>query len=372
MGRPFPRLGSNHARTDDMKILITGNMGYVGPGVVKRLRQSYPRATLFGLDTGYFAHCLTNADILPECRVDVQYFSDIRRPPWEAIRNLDAIVHLAAVSNDPMGNTFEEVTADINYRASAELAKRAKEQGVKAFIFASSCSMYGLADDSPRTETSPLNPLTAYAKSKVRTEIELQKLADRNFQVTCLRFATACGMSDRLRLDLVVNDFVACALTSRNISILSDGTPWRPLIHLRDMARAFDWAVQRDIRQGGAFLAVNVGSSAWNYQVKGLADTVATVIPNVTISINKDAPPDSRSYRVDFSLFEELAPDYQPQVDLVTAIRELKDGLEAMRFKDSNFRTSQYMRLEVLKHLIKQNLLNRNLEWTYAQASSKP
>ncbi len=347
-------------------------MGYVGPNVVRRLRRSYPQAMLLGLDTGYFAHCLTNADILPECRVDVQYFADVRRPPWEAIRDLDAIVHLAAISNDPMGNTFEEVTSNINYRASTELARRAKEQGVKAFIFASSCSMYGLADDSPRKETSQLNPLTAYAKSKVHTEIELQKLADRNFRVTCLRFATACGMSDRLRLDLVVNDFVACALTSKNISILSDGTPWRPLIHLRDMARAFDWAIQRDPDQGGNFLAVNVGSSAWNYQVKGLADAVATIIPDVTISINKDAPPDSRSYRVDFTLFEQLAPGYQPQVNLVTAIRELKDGLEAMRFKDSNFRTSQYMRLEVLKHLIKQGLLDKNLEWTHAQAATKP
>lgn len=354
-----------------MKILITGNMGYVGPNVVKRLRQSYPQATLLGLDTGYFAHCLTNAEIFPECRVDVQYFSDTRQPPWEALRGVDAIVHLAAISNDPMGNTFENVTSDINYRASAALAKKAKEMGVKAFIFASSCSMYGLADDSPRKETSQLNPLTAYAKSKVRTETELQKFADRDFQVTCLRFATACGMSDRLRLDLVVNDFVACALTSKNISILSDGTPWRPLIHVADMARAFDWAIQRNHDQGGNFLAVNVGSSAWNYQVKGLADAVAIVIPNVTISINKNAPPDSRSYRVDFSLFGQLAPKYQPQVDLLTAIRELRDGLEAMKFKDSNFRTSQYMRLEVLKYLIKQGLLNKNLEWSHARSVTK-
>jgi nucleoside-diphosphate-sugar epimerase len=348
-----------------MKILITGNMGYVGPSVVKRLRRSYPQATLVGLDTGYFAHCLTNTDILPECWVDTQYFADVRRLPLEALADVDAIVHLAAISNDPIGNLFEEVTLDINYRASAQLANAAKQRGVKAFIFAASCSMYGFADDSPRKETSPLNPLTAYAKSKVYTEQELQKLADETFKVTSLRFSTACGMSERLRLDLVVNDFVACAIASRNITILSDGTPWRPLIHLKDMASAIDWAIQRDAADGGDFLAVNVGSSAWNYQVKDLAEAVAKVVPNVAISINKDAQPDKRSYRVDFSLFEKLAPDFQPQVDLITAIRELKNGLEAMGFRDDNFRNSNYMRLKVLTSLRDKGLLNNNLRWIH-------
>jgi nucleoside-diphosphate-sugar epimerase len=346
-----------------MKILITGNMGYVGPGVVQRLRQSYPDATLVGLDTGYFAHCLTNAERLPECVVDLQYFADVRRLPKQALSGVDAIVHLAAISNDPMGNRFEEVTYDINYRASVALAKEAKAQGVKAFIFASSCSMYGLADDTPRTETSPLNPLTAYAKSKVRTETDLREFADADFQVSCLRFATACGMSDRLRLDLVVNDFVACAVSSKNISILSDGTPWRPLIHVKDMARGIDWAIQRG-KEHGNFLAVNVGSNVWNYQVRQLADAVATVVPGVTVSVNKDAPPDNRSYRVDFSLYEKLAPRYQPQVDLITAIRDLKDGLAAMGFHDASFRTSSFMRLEVLRRLEAHNLIDKNLNWT--------
>jgi nucleoside-diphosphate-sugar epimerase len=225
--------------------------------------------------------------------------------------------------------------------------------------------MYGLADDTPRTETSALNPLTAYAKSKVNTEVELRKLADKNFTVTCLRFATACGMSDRLRLDLVVNDFVACAVASKNITILSDGTPWRPLIHVKDMARAFDWALGRD-KAHGDFLAVNVGSNAWNYQVKELAEAVAKVVPGVGISINKNAPPDNRSYRVDFSLYERLAPKHQPQVDLLTAVAELKEGLEAMGFNDSNFRSSTYMRLEVLKRLRDKGMLDSNLEWTGA------
>jgi len=346
-----------------MKILITGNMGYVGPSVLHRLRQSHPQATLIGLDKGYFAHCLTNAEILPECLVDIQCFADVRHLQPEVLQGVDAIVHLAAISNDPMGKTFEDVTFDINFRASVELARQAKLAGVGTFVFASSCSVYGVADDAPRKESSPLNPLTAYAKSKIHTETELEKLAAKNFKVTCLRFATACGMSDRLRLDLVVNDFVACAVASKNITILSDGTPWRPLIHIRDMARAFDWAISRDAAQED-FLAVNVGSDEWNYQVKDLADAVAKVIPNVSISINKDAPQDSRSYRVDFALYKKLAPRHQPQVDLLTTIRELKAGLEAMGFNDPNFRDSKYMRLEVLKSLREKGALNSKLEWT--------
>jgi nucleoside-diphosphate-sugar epimerase len=349
-----------------MKILITGNTGYIGPSVIKRLRHTRPDAILVGLDKGYFAHCLTNADILPECRADLQHFADVRRIRPEVLQGVGAVVHLAAISNDPMGKTFEDVTYDINFRASVDLAKQAKAAGVSAFVFASSCSVYGLADDTPRKETSPLNPLTAYAKSKIRTEVELEKLADRNFTVTCLRFATACGMSDRLRLDLVVNDFVACAVASKNITILSDGTPWRPLIHVRDMARAFDWAIGRDgSRQN--FLAVNVGSDGWNYQVKDLAEAVAKVVPGVNVSINTKAPQDSRSYRVDFALYRTLAPDHQPQVDLLTTIRELKAGLEAMGFNDPNFRNSKFMRLEVLRWLRAKGMLDEKLEWTTTQ-----
>jgi nucleoside-diphosphate-sugar epimerase len=233
-----------------MKILITGNMGYIGPCVVKRLRTSFPNATLIGLDTGYFADCLTNSEIFPECRVDLQYFADVRKLPPGSLENVDAVVHLAAISNDPMGNRFEKVTFDINYRASIELARRSKEAGVGAFVYASSCSMYGSGDDSPRTENSLLNPLTAYARSKIQTEQDLQQFADNRFKITCLRFSTACGMSERLRLDLVLNDFVACAVACKEITILSDGSPWRPLIHVNDMARAIEWAIVRDPAEG--------------------------------------------------------------------------------------------------------------------------
>ncbi len=197
-----------------MKFLITGNMGYIGPCVVSHLHDSHPEAQLIGLDMGYFANCLTNEKVLPECKVDVQYFADVRQISTDLLKNVDAIVHLAAISNDPMGKQFENVTFDINHQASVNLAKKAKESGVSGFIFASSCSMYGAAEENARDETSPLNPLTAYSKSKVYTERDLKPLAGDGFQITSLRFSTACGMSDRLRLDLVLNDFVAGAVAS--------------------------------------------------------------------------------------------------------------------------------------------------------------
>jgi nucleoside-diphosphate-sugar epimerase len=349
-----------------MKILITGNMGYIGPLVIRRLRASYPDATLAGFDIGYFGHCITSAEVLPECRVDIQYFGDMRQFPTDILSGVDAIVHLAGISNDPIGSRFEEVTLDINYRASIELAKKAKEKGVQSFIFASSCSMYGSADDSARTEQSPLNPLTAYARSKALTEQDLEPLASEHFKITSLRFSTACGWSDRLRLDLVLNDFVAAAVASKRITILSDGTPWRPLINVKDMARAIDWAIGRQMDCGGKYLAVNVGSDQWNYQVKDLANAVAEAIPGVDVSLNRDAQPDKRSYRVNFELFGKLAPAYQPAVNLNESIRELKDGLVSMRFKDGDFRESRHMRLKVLTELQEKGLLNQKLQWVKA------
>jgi nucleoside-diphosphate-sugar epimerase len=345
--------------------MITGNMGYIGPTVLKRLRASNPEATIIGLDIGYFAHCLTTDDTLPECKVDLQYFWDVRHIKKEMLKGIDTIVHLAAISNDPMGNQFEEVTMDVNFRASVELAKKAKEAGIGNFVYASSCSMYGAAEDIARTEKSALNPLTAYAKSKVLTEKELEKIADKFFKVTSLRFSTACGMSDRLRLDLVLNDFVAGAVASKNITILSDGTPWRPLINIADMARAIDWACIREIKDGGEFLAVNVGSDDWNYQVRDLAETVADIIPGVDVTINKNAQPDKRSYRVNFNFFKSLAPDHQPKVNLRTTIHELKEGLEKMHFETQEFRNSKYMRLKVLTDLKKNGLLTESLNWTH-------
>jgi len=354
-----------------LSILITGNLGYIGPRVSARLRAAFPRATLVGLDTGYFAHCLTGADTLPERVLDQQLFADVRKVSAETFLGVDAVVHLAAISNDPMGKTYEQVTEEINFKSSVRVAKLARDAGAKHFVFASSCSMYGAAEGAPKKETDALNPLTAYARSKVATEQALPELASNDFIVTSLRFATACGMSERLRLDLVVNDFVACAVASGRITILSDGTPWRPLIHVDDMARAIEWGVTRKADNGGAFVAVNTGTDSWSYQVKDLARAVAEVIPGVEISINKDAQPDKRSYRVNFDLFKQLAPKHQPQVNLREAIVGLKKGLERMNFSEANFRDSPYMRLSVLATLRQNGLINEALEWSTPAAVAR-
>jgi nucleoside-diphosphate-sugar epimerase len=347
-----------------MKILITGNLGYVGPWVTRQLRARYPDATLIGLDIGYFAHCLTDVCRVPEALLDAQYYADIRRFPTGLLTGVDAVVHLAAISNDPMGNAYEDVTLDVNYRSGMELARQAKAAGVSSFVFASSCSVYGSADDRPRTEQSQVSPLTAYARSKVLLEHGLGELASSSFRVSCLRFATACGMSDRLRLDLVLNDFVACAVSTRRITVLSDGTPWRPLINVKDMARAIEWAIGRDAAAGGDLLVVNAGTDAWNYQVRELAEVVADAVPGTEVSINREAPPDRRSYRVDFSLFQALAPAHQPQADLQGTVDGLRRGLQAIDFRDGDFRNSSFMRLRVLADLTSRGLLSEALEWT--------
>lgn len=344
-----------------MKILITGNLGYVGPGVVREFRQHYPDAILTGYDIGYFSQYVTSRNIIPDSGLNTQYYGDVRHFPENLLEGVDTVIGLAAISNDPIGNRYEEPTLDINCKAIVEIAQKAKARDAKKFIFASSCSVYGSAEDKPRTEDSALNPLTAYAKSKINAETGLRPLADENFQITCLRFATACGMSDRLRLDLVLNDFVAGAITNKEINILSDGTPWRPLIHVLDMARAMRWAHDRNGNTGGDFVVVNAGSNAWNYQVKDLANMVKEIMPGIKVSINKDAEPDKRSYRVNFDLFEKLAPGHQPQYDLKAAIHGLINGLKAMEFQDSNYRGSNLMRLNVIQNLVKAGTIDQSL-----------
>lgn len=340
-------------------------MGYVGPGVISHLRKTYPQAELIGFDSGYFAKCLTNAPILPESMLDRQLFGDVRSFNPEILNGVTAVIYLAAISNDPMGNKFEQVTMDVNYKAAVDMAKAAKAKGVKTFTFASSCSMYGEASEGAKVETDTLNPLTAYARSKVAAEKDLQPVADDNFTVTCLRFATACGFSNRLRLDLVLNDFVAGAVISKEISILSDGTPWRPLINVLDMALAIEWAIVRKPENGGNFLAVNTGSNEWNYQVKDLAYEVAKIVPDVKVSINADAPPDKRSYRVNFDLFKKLAPNHQPKHNLESTIRDLKTNLELMNFRDPDYRNSYMIRLKILNQLQESGMLNNQLNWNW-------
>lgn len=334
-----------------MRIIITGNMGYVGPVVVAHLRSRFPNAELIGYDAGFFAHCLTSRGPLPEILLNQQHFGDVRDLPRELLLGADAVVHLAAISNDPMGKEFEAATASINRDASLRLARLAEDAGVRNFVFASSCSVYGFAEGGPRTEHDPVNPLTAYARSKIETEQGLATLGNGTMVVTALRFATACGMSPRLRLDLVLNDFAACAMTTGRITVLSDGTPWRPLIDVADMARAIEWAATRGVEQGGRVLVVNAGSDRWNRQVRDLAQATADQFPGAEVSINTQAPPDRRSYEVSFGLFRTLAPEHQPRTELPESIGRLRTGLQSIGFDDPDFRNSALIRLKVLSDL---------------------
>ncbi|MBB3189389.1 NAD-dependent epimerase/dehydratase family protein [Halomonas cerina] len=345
-----------------MKILIIGNMGYVGPAVVRELAHRHPEAILHGYDNAYFAHCLTGTPFLPERYLSQQYFGDVREIPDRFLEGYEAVVQLAAVSNDPMGSRFAAVTREINQEATVSIARQAARVGVQNFVFASSCSVYGVATGGPRTEHDPVAPMTDYAKSKIGSEDALASI-EGDMVITSLRFATACGMSDRLRLDLVLNDFVACALSQGKISVLSDGSPWRPLIDVSDMARAIDWAIQRRADNGGRILSLNTGSNERNHQVRDLAAAVADAVPGTTVSINTDAAVDSRSYQVDFSLFARLAPDHQPLMTLSDSIQGLIDGLTGMAFADAEFRSSPLMRLQVLQAHVDSGRLSEGLQW---------
>jgi len=346
-----------------MKILIVGNLGYVGPLVVRHLNSTHKNAELIGFDTGYFSHIITTKERDPDTYLSVQYYGDVREFPEHLLDDIDSVIYLAAISNDPMGNEFEKITNDVNYLSCINIARLAASKNVKSFVFASSCSIYGYAEDGMRTEESTLNPLTAYAKSKICTENELQQFASETFAVTCLRFATACGFSPRLRLDLVLNDFVATALTAGKIEILSNGTPWRPLIHVKDMARAIEWAANRNTEDCGPYVAVNVGSNEWNYQIKELAQSVKTVFGNLVISINESAEQDKRSYQVDFSKFAKIAPYHVPKINLISAVQDLKTGLENINFNMNDFRNSNLMRLNVLRDHLQNQRLNNQLMW---------
>ena len=344
-----------------MKILITGNQGYIGPVVAEHLKRL--GHFILGLDSGFFDSCSNTILVSPDHYVDIQINKDVRNAVKEDFNGIDHVVYLSAISNDPMGVEFEAVTGDINNNCAVACAEMAKASGVKSFVFASSCSVYGAAGDGQiRDEDSPLNPVTAYAHSKIDAEKKLMPLANQNFKVTCLRFSTACGFSPRLRLDLVLNDFVASAVLNKEIKILSDGSPWRPLIHVKDMARAIEWATIRDTETPD-FIAVNVGDESWNYQIKDLAHAIANLIPGTHVSINTAAAPDKRSYKVSFKLLAKLAPYHRPKVTLEEAIQDLLVGINEYIGADQRFTKINTIRLEKLRELIKSGSVDQNLQW---------
>jgi nucleoside-diphosphate-sugar epimerase len=343
-----------------MNILIIGNLGYVGPVVVEHLSKLNKEYDLYGYDLGLFSgNETTRNSMLPETKLKAQFYGDVRDFDETILKGMDVVVYLAAISNDPMGNVFEKPTFEINQNCAVKIAKASKSAGVKKFVFASSCSVYGLADNNARDENSEVNPLTAYAKSKVNTEVDLKPLADNDLTITCLRFATACGFSSRLRLDLVLNDFVASAIATKKIEILSDGSPWRPLIDVKDMAKAIEWAMTRTADP--VHLVVNAGSNEWNFQVLDLAKAVKKVLPEVEINVNPKGQPDNRSYKVDFSLYKKLAKGFYPSDGIEKTINELVNGLRSINFNDSDFRNSHLIRLKTLNALLNKEVLDQQL-----------
>lgn len=338
-----------------MRIVITGHRGYIGPVLIRHLRACLPGVHLTGIDTGYFSF---EPDPAPS--VDIDHRLDIRDVTARHLVGADAVIHLAAISNDPMGREFEDATMEVNYQATVDLARMARTSGVSSFVFASSCSVYGAGDGAPRGEESALDPLTAYARSKVRAEEGLASLSRPGFAVTALRFATACGMSPHLRLDLVLNDFVAAALRTGSIFVLSDGRPWRPLIHVADMSRALGWGARRG--DAPPFLIVNAGSNEWNYQVRDLAEAVAAEIPGSIVEVNPAAQPDRRSYKVDFSRFRGLAPQHVPRLTLQEAIQDIRDGIGDLDGRGAMVEPP-LIRLQALRDLVNAGRVGRDLRW---------
>ena len=327
-----------------MKVLVTGHHGYIGSVAAPLLAEAGHGVT--GLDTFFYEGCDFVADGIeaPSLRIDVR---DVQT---EQLAGFDGIVHLAALSNDPLGELDAELTHEINFRATVELARLAKEAGVRRFIFASSCSMYGASGtDVLITEDAPLRPLTAYAESKVRAEEALVELADADFAPVFLRNATAYGASPRVRLDVVLNNLAAWAFTSGQIRIMSDGTPWRPLVHVRDIAAAAAAALVAPAERisGEAF---NVGADSENYRVSELADIVHETFPACEIAYAEDAGPDPRSYRVDFSKLAKTLPDAAPKWTARDGAQELHDAFRSVGLTSSGF--DLYTRLSRLKTLV--------------------
>lgn len=353
----------NSSQSSWPRILIVGNLGYIGPVLTRFLKASVPQSHLVGLDTGYFSGCLIDPYATYEHFLDRQIYRDVRRIDASDFPKADVVVYLAAISNDPMGNVYEVPTQQINTAAAVNLARLAKESGARSFVFASSCSVYGAGGEVPKKEGDNLQPLTAYARSKIDSEHALRPLAGPEFLVTCLRFATACGASPRLRLDLVLNDFVASALLRKEIEVLSDGMPWRPLIDVEDMCRAIGWAADRDASAGGAFLALNVGFDDWNFRIRDLAVAVSDQIKGVDVRINPHAVPDKRSYRVDFSLYRSLCPQNMNSKTLTRTILELVETIERSGFRAEDFRQSHLIRLNTLNRLRGGNRLDELLYW---------
>ena len=325
-----------------MKILVTGHNGYIGAHIVPLLKEEGFEVT--GVDSNIFEDCNWENIVKP----DNELIKDFRDLTKEELDNHDCIIHLAAISNDPMGDLDENLTFNINLHGSVNLAKKAKEAGVPRFLFSGSCSVYGKGEKLDLDENAKLNPVSAYAVSKVQSEAEISKLADNYFTPAYLRNSTAYGHSPMLRIDLVVNNLLGCAFAKGDIRIKSDGTPWRPLIHSKDIARAFiefAKAPKEKIHNK----AINIGANEENYQVREVANKVHQLLPNANIVFTGEIGDDPRNYRVKFDLLNKLLPDFKLEYSLEHGMEELHEKFIEHNFSVKDFDGDRFVRLRTLK-----------------------
>ena len=340
-----------------MKVVVTGHQGYIGTLMVPLLQAAGHE--VIGLDIGWFEGCNLGEEPppVPAHRVD------IREPEGVDLEGFDAVIHLAALSNDPLGDLNPEITYHINHRASLELARLAKRAGVQRFLYSSSCSLYGAGGEEALDETAAFNPVTPYGESKIRAELDIGALADDDFSPTFMRNATAYGVSPRLRVDIVVNNLVGYAFTSGEVLIKSDGTPWRPLVHIEDISRAF-LAVLEAPRERIHNQAFNVGRPGENYQVRQIAEMVKGVVPGSRVSYAEGASPDTRNYRVDFSKISSCLEEFQPSWTVGEGIEELFQAYREHGLTLEEFLGARYLRLKRIGELQAAGALDAELRWT--------
>lgn len=338
------------------KILVTGDRGYIGSTLVSILLKK--KYEVVGFDTNYFTKRLGSENGL----VYTQVTKDVRGISEKDLDGVDAIIHLAALSNDPMGSINPKLTEEINYKASIRLAKLAKKAGVKRFLFSSSCSIYGIAKSGVVNEDTKANPLTAYAKSKINTEKVLQTLADSDFCVGLLRNSTVYGYSPKFRDDLVVNNFCVHAVAAGIVRVMSDGSPWRPLIDVRDLSSIFTEFLKAPVRLFNGKI-INVGFNNNNFQVKQVLDLVKDAVPGLEVIYTGEHGRDSRSYRVSFDLFASLFPSIKQNWNLEKSVENLVTVLIKSGFSKKDLEEKNYTRLAVLNNLLERGKLDKNLYW---------